>query len=284
MEQQHDIVATFYGVRGSIATPGKQYQYFGGNTSCIEVRCANKILILDAGTGIKDLGIRIAREFADKKFEVHLLLSHSHWDHIQGFPFFTPIYMKNATIHVYGGHFYSSVKELLEYQMHKEFFPLHLQDLMAKIHFHDITDNQFTIGDIPIYYKHLMHPSLSIGYRITYNGKTFVYATDNELVSEKEIPCFNSKNMESLVHDADVLIADGQYTENEYKQRKAWGHSPIERVVKLSNNLGVKNLYLFHHDPYHDDKKVREMLAVGKKVAHNKLKVFAAREGTQILL
>ena len=190
MEKIYDINATFYGVRGSIPTPGKEYLYFGGNTSCVEVRCGKTILILDAGTGIKDLGLKLAKEYGHKKFEVHLLLSHSHWDHIQGFPFFTPIYMKNAHIHIYGGHFYSSVQELLEYQMHKEFFPLHLKDLMAKIYFHDVIDNQFVINDIPIYYKHLMHPSLSIGFRIQYKNKTLVYATDNELVSEKEIPCF----------------------------------------------------------------------------------------------
>ncbi|MCP4131585.1 MAG: MBL fold metallo-hydrolase [bacterium] len=283
----HDIQIKFWGARGSIPTPGKQFNKYGGNTSCVEVRCGETLLVIDAGTGIKNLGQSLVKEFGNSPVELHLLISHTHWDHIQGFPFFSLIFMKDKHIHIYGGHFYSEIKTLLAGQMQKEYFPVSLDELAAKLDFIDLEDldeNVFFINDIKIEFTYLMHPTLSFGFRIEYKGKIFVYATDNELIDNKNIPGFNKRNISNLVENADILIADCQYTEEEYPSRIGWGHSTVERVVALSKETGVKRLYMYHHDPYHDDKQIDRMVKDAKKKAGKSLKVYGAREEMTVFL
>ena len=272
----------FWGVRGSIPTPGKDFLKYGGNTSCVEVRCGNTILIFDSGSGIKDLGFSLVKEFADKQHEVNLFISHTHWDHIQGFPFFNYIYMKNKVINIYGGHLSFDIETLLQGQMKREYFPVLLEEVQSKLNFIDIKENPIKIKNINVYHTHMLHPALSLGFRVEYLDKVFVYATDNELIYDKEMPGYNISNIGNLIKGADVLVADCQYTGNEYSAKVGWGHSALEGIIDICIEFGVKILYTYHHDPYHDDKYLDGMIKVGKNRAGNSLKVFGAKEGIRI--
>ncbi len=279
-----DLFIRFWGVRGSIPTPGREFLKYGGNTPCIEVRCGDTILIFDAGTGLKNLGRSLVDEFGDKPASVHLLITHTHWDHIQGFPFFSYVYMKEKEIHVYGGHYFHDIKDLLAGQMKREYFPVILEEVSSNLVFHELYDNPLTIGDIEIYHTHLMHPALSLGFRLEYRGKVFVYATDNELIVNKEIPEFNLENIQGLIRGADILVAECQYTDREYPNKAGWGHSTIEGVVRLARNSEVKKLYTFHHDPYHDDSFIDKMISSVKKSSKPHLEVIGAREGMVVTI
>ncbi len=281
-KKRNDMLVRFWGVRGSIPTPGKEYLKYGGNTPCVELRCGDTILIFDAGTGLKNLGLSFVKEFGNSPHEINLLLSHTHWDHIQGFPFFSYIYMESKTINIYGGHHFMDTKSLLAGQMRNEYFPVKLEDLPASIKYFDLFVDPIKINDIVIYHTHLLHPELSLGFRVEYRGKVFVYATDNELVKNDEMPEFNIDNIGELIKDADLLVAECQYTDREYPEKVGWGHSTIEGVIDLSKKYGVKKLYTFHHDPYHNDNKLDEMLADGEKRAGSRLKVFASKDGMEV--
>lgn len=275
----------FWGVRGSIPAPGKEFQRYGGNTPCVEVRADNNIFIFDAGTGIRGLGQKLAGEFSKKQKDINIFISHTHWDHIQGFPFFAPIYMQNFSVNVYGGHSDSDIRSLMYGQMKREYFPVTLDELPAKMDYIDLDDNPpIHIKDVEIYYTYLLHPALSMGFRLSYNKKVFVYATDNELFTNKSMPEFNFKNIGELIRDADVLVAEAQYTEEEYSTKIGWGHSTINGVIKLCRDYNVKNLYIYHHDPYHDDKFVDSIVKDGKLLAGPSLKVFGAKEGMSVII
>ena len=283
--ENYTMKIAFWGVRGSIPTPAPQFMKYGGNTACIEVRCGDTILIFDAGTGIKDLGISLAKEYGDKDLDVHVLISHTHWDHIQGLPFFSLNYMKNKTINFYGGHFYSDLKTLLSKQMEKEFFPVALNELQAKLNFNGIDDNPFFITDeIKVYHTYLLHPTLSLGFRVEYKDLVFVYATDNELLDDEEMAEFNERNINNLFINADILVADSQYTLDEYTGKIGWGHSSIEKLVQIGKEFGVKQILLFHHDPFHDDIKLASIEKKAKELAGKEMKVKAAKEGMIIEL
>ncbi|MCX7679453.1 MAG: MBL fold metallo-hydrolase [Spirochaetes bacterium] len=269
----------FWGVRGSIPTPGREFIKYGGNTPCVEVRCGETILIFDAGTGMRDLGKSLIREFEGKSLQLHIFISHTHWDHIQGFPFFEPAYHKGNVIHLYGGHSVSELEKLILGQMDREYFPVTLFELAATLNFNSLKENPFYVNNVKVYYTYLFHPGLSLGYRVEYEGKTFVYATDNEILTEPEMEGYNEKNMENLIKNADVLVAECQYTEEEYLKKVGWGHSSIEQVIRVSKMFGVRNLFAFHHDPMRTDGEIKTLIKKAKKGAGKKLNVFAAREG-----
>ena len=280
-----DFSIKFWGVRGSIPTPGKNFKKYGGNTPCVEVRCGETILIFDAGTGIRDLGISYAKEFQDRPHEINLFISHTHWDHIQGFPFFSYIYMKSKTINIYGGHYYIDLKTLLSGQMKKEYFPVQLENLPSNLKYSDITtENSIAIGDISVFHTYLLHPAMSLGYRVEYKNKVFVYATDNELIKNIEMPDFNMQNLDLLIKNADMLVAECQYSDREYPAKVGWGHSTIEGVVGIAKKFGVRRLYAFHHDPYHTDADIDKMILEGKNLAGKTLKIFGAREGQTVYI
>lgn len=278
------IKVTFWGVRGSIPTPGKDFVKYGGNTSCVEVRFGDTILIFDAGTGMRDLGRSMVSEFNGDPLEVHILISHTHWDHIQGFPFLDLAYMKDNKIKLYGGQSVSSLEKLILGQMDREYFPVSLFELAAEIEFVELMDNPFTINDLKIYYTHLFHPALSLGYRVEYKDKVIVYATDNEILNDPDLEGYNVKNIGNLIKDADILIADCQYTSEEYASKIGWGHSSIEKVVEIAGKFGVKNVFAFHHDPLRTDKEIDAQIRKVRRHAQKPLKVYAAREKTSIII
>ena len=274
------MTATFWGVRGSIPTPGKEFIKYGGNTSCVELRCGDTILVFDAGTGMRGLGRSLMKEFHGKNLELHVLFSHTHWDHIQGFPFLEPAYLKGNVINLYGGHSVSDLEKLILGQMDREYFLVTLMELASEVKFHQLSDNPFTINDVKIYYTYLFHPGLSLGFRVEYRDRVFVYATDNEILIEPEMEGYNERNMENLIRNADILVAECQYTEAEYLKKIGWGHSSIDQVVRISRMFGVKNLFTFHHDPMRADREIDRMIKHANRIARKKLRVYAGREST----
>lgn len=275
---------TFWGVRGSIAVPGREFAGIGGNTSCVELRCGDTILVLDAGTGIRKLGMSLLKEFGNTPVDIRILISHTHWDHIQGFPFLPHIYIPGHQITLYGGHSVSTLEKLIMVQMHREYHPVTIYELASRVDFVELRSNEFRINDIDILMTHLLHPGLSLGYRIRYKDRVVAYIADNEILPNKNMARYNWENIGHLIKDADVVIADCQYSEEEYTQKVGWGHSSINQVVSICSEYGVKNLYTFHHDPNHTDRDIRKMIKAGRKYAWNGLRVHAAREGLTLAL
>jgi len=281
---KNGIKVTFWGVRGSIATPGKDFIKYGGNTSCVELRCGDTILIFDAGTGMRELGKSLIKEFGSTSITVNLLISHTHWDHIQGFPFLDIAYIKGNRINLYGGHSVTNLKKLLLGQMDREYFPVTLLELAAEINFIELKENPFFIDDVKVYYTHLFHPALALGYRVEYKDKVFVYVTDNEILNDPDMENYNKGNIGNLIKNADVLIIDCQYTNEEYQSKIGWGHSSIDVVVRICNEFSVKNVFTFHHDPIHSDHDIDKMIKHAREIARKPLKVYAAREKTSVYM
>lgn len=286
----------FWGTRGSIPTPGHKTKRYGGNTSCVEIRIDESLFICDAGTGLRELGVHLlSRE--DKKLEAHLFFSHMHWDHIQGFPFFVPAYSEGADLHVYEAEEANErVVRLLQAQMSTEYFPVSFADLKSRIHFGAVTRDT-TIDGVKVRALEQIHPGKSFAYSFEKNGKKVVYATDSEL----DISAKNSDQIESnpdetrilpielvrFCEDADLLIADGQYTDSEYPQKKGWGHARATTVVDLGLQCGAKQVAIFHHDPMHSDDDVEHKIGVCERrvlFSRKKMVVFGAREGMTLKL
>lgn len=284
MSRDRDFKIKFWGVRGSIPTPGRNFIRYGGNTPCIEVRCGETLIIIDAGSGIRELGDSLAQEFKGRNAEIHMLISHTHWDHIQGFPFFKMAYIPGTVINFYGGHSVSALEKLIFGQMEREYFPVSLNDLQSTIGFSALTESPFKINDVTIHFTHLIHPTLSLGFRIEYRGKVFVYATDSEISTDPDIERINSRNLSYLMHDADALVADCQYTLEEYENKVGWGHSAIEKTVELCSSFNVKNLFAFHHDPTRTDDQLDDLIEKGKRYAGPGLNIYPAKEKQTIYL
>ncbi len=269
----------FWGVRGSIPTSGIETIKYGGDTSCIEVRCGNEIFILDAGSGIRKLGSKLLKE---KQQNLSILFTHFHWDHIQGFPFFAPVFNSKYSITLIGERKINfSLEQLFTGQLMFPYFPLSLSELDAKISYREIKKNDKIIkGKVTIKLARLNHPGGCIGYRIEYGGKSFVYATDTEHYS-----CLD-KSLISLCSNADVLVYDCNYTEDEYSgksgpPRTGWGHSTWEQGVKVAKAAKVKKFLLFHHDPAHDDKFIDNL----EKLAQKRFKKsYATYQGMELSL
>jgi phosphoribosyl 1,2-cyclic phosphodiesterase len=253
---------TFWGVRGSIPTPGRDTVEIGGNTSCVELRAGKALVILDGGTGLRLLGQKLLKEMP---FTAHIFFSHVHWDHIQGFPFFAPAFVPGNTIHLYGGNNVSrTLEETLAGQMDYPSFPVQLGQLGSKMAFADLTEGQVLELDAGNNEKLRVttgrgnHPNGVWAYRLEYQGKTAVYATDTEHYSVID------PKLLALSKNADLLIYDSQYTPEEYAgtsgggSKVGWGHSTIEEAAKLAKAANVKKLVLFHHDPLQSDAAVRE--------------------------
>ena len=288
----------FWGTRGSIASPGKSTVKYGGNTSCVEVRAGKQILIFDAGTGIRDLGNQLLKEFKSQPVTLHLFISHTHWDHIQGFPFFMPAYYKNFQIIVYGPPARDkSLKDLFKFQMNSEYFPVPLGDLNAQIVMQEVRE-PFRLDDLQITSFYMNHPAMTLAFKIFDGEKTFVFATDNEpyrytLHAARKDPLAAQYGAEldqkfvDFITGADVVVCDAQYTQEEYRSKIGWGHSPIESVVEFAIKAHVKQLALFHHDPSHDDAAIDAIVLHAQRLISlqkSSVQCFGAAEGMEIKL
>jgi phosphoribosyl 1,2-cyclic phosphodiesterase len=264
----------FWGVRGSIASPGPDTAAVGGNTSCVEVRCGSTRLILDAGTGVRKLGDTLLGEGPAR---ATLLLSHLHWDHIQGLPFFVPAYLPSTRLSVVGStHGVGTLRDTLATQMAAPNFPVRLDELGAELTYRDVRHGEaFDIGDVHVRVAKLNHPGGVLAYRIEHEGESLVYATDTE-----HYACVDP-TLRSLAEGADVLIYDSQYTPEEYRgdrgrSRVGWGHSTYVEGAELARASGVGTYVLFHHDPQRTDAGVAELERCARDLFPSSV---AAREG-----
>ena len=265
----------FWGVRGSTPVPEQGFLRYGGNTPCVELIVdSDHKIIFDSGTGIRNLGEQVSRSNPDEPLEFHIFFSHLHWDHTQGLPFFKPIFEEKNRVVFYGrkyenSKFYDKLKVL----MGDIYFPVPFDHLPSQVEVIEINgDEPIIIGDISVTAKQLSHPGGCLGFRVEHDGKVFTYATDNEHPEEG----FDS-NMMELAKDADILVYDGQYTPEEYLDGHiGWGHSTFAEGVKIAEEVNVKKLVLFHHDPNHTDEFIDEnIVAPAQALSSN---VIAAQE------
>ena len=275
----------FWGTRGSIAKPGPSTVRYGGNTSCVEVRSSGgTLVVLDCGTGALALGAELMRRGAPMRGR--LLISHTHWDHIQGLPFFAPLFVPGNEWDIYAPHgFLQSVREMLAGQMQHTYFPVDLGQLGATIRYHDLTEGELKVGDIEITSRYLNHPALTLGYRLEADGAAMAYCCDHEPHSRPlaygstEIGDQDHEHV-AFVSGVDLLIHDAQYRAVEYEAKVGWGHSTLESVTTIAKLAGVKTLAFTHHDPNRDDDTLdREVAALKTNGLFN---VFAAAEGQVI--
>ena len=293
----------FWGVRGSIPTPGPNTVHYGGNTSCVELRLAGQLVILDAGSGIRALGDQLMGEFPGKALDLTLLLTHSHWDHIQGFPFFVPAYLPNNRLRIRGFEgACQGLENTFAMQMETTYFPVGLSQMPGHITFDEQADLDFEIGPVKCSSTFTNHPGVTMAYRMEANGKSVVYAPDHESFTRmrlhsnnapedearvKEYAAAEDARLKNFIQGTDVLITDSQYTEAEYSAKVGWGHSCFEDAVQLALDSNVKRLYLFHHDPRRSDEDLSRNVAEARKLvaeAGSQLIVEAAREGCQVPL
>jgi phosphoribosyl 1,2-cyclic phosphodiesterase len=276
----------FWGTRGSFPVPGKDTLNYGGNTSCVEVRLSDgSVIILDAGTGIHKLGLSLIRENHQKT--ITLVLTHSHWDHIQGFPFFLPAYAPQTSLCIMGCKpNFNLLKKILINQMEARYFPVNFKDLRSHIEFSSFEDTCVRDNKAKISAIRTNHPAISYGFKIEENNYKVVFLTDNELLqSEGQVTSWEDFVKFSM--HADLLIHDSQFTPKELSCRAGWGHSTYDQAVNLALEARVKNLALFHHDPEHSDEDIDDLLASAQNIIEERVSAincFAAREGEVINL
>ncbi|WP_394841205.1 MBL fold metallo-hydrolase [Pendulispora brunnea] len=268
----------FWGVRGSIASPGPATAGVGGNTSCVEVSCENERFILDAGTGLRGLGDAMLAQSSRPAMEATLLLSHVHWDHIQGLPFFGPAYAPDMKLRIVGGkNGKMGLRETLARQMTDPVFPVRHDELRASISIEEVqAGDSFRVNDATVRAAKGNHPNGVLAYRIECGGRSVVYATDTEHFAGTD------PQLLELARGADVLIYDSQYTDDEYRtSRMGWGHSTYVAGAELAKAAGVAQYILFHHDPRRNDDQVLELEARARELFEGSV---AAREGMEITL
>ncbi|HTE50015.1 MAG TPA: MBL fold metallo-hydrolase [Kofleriaceae bacterium] len=274
------LTVRFWGVRGSVPAPGAHTAGVGGNTSCVELRCGDEIIILDAGTGLRGLGERLLA--SGRPVAASILFSHVHWDHIQGFPFFPPLFRPGTELSLHGLPESCSLETALTHQMTTPSFPVRLGAVPATLGFRDFElGRPFQVGSAVVRAARLNHPDGVIAYRVEVGGRVVVFATDTE-----HYPDRIDRELVSLAEGADVLIYDAQYTPEEYVgviggSRVGWGHSTWVEGVRVARAAGVGSLVLFHHDPSHDDGAVAAIERAARTVLPG---AVAAREGLEIHL
>lgn len=275
-----EFTVKFWGVRGSIPTPGKTTVRYGGNTSCVEMVVGGRRLIFDGGTGLQELSKDLMQDLPD---ELYMFFTHYHWDHIQGFPFFAPAFTPGHKLKIYGAvpeNGDSLQKHFIERVLHPN-SPIPLDNLTDTIEFVDVKcGTTFELDDIKIETGPLNHPNTAMGYRITWNGKSIFYCTDTE-----HLPDCIDEHVLKLAQDVDMLIYDAMYTDEEYHNPKApkigWGHSTWQEGVKVAKAANVKTLVVFHHDPNHSDDFLDALVPEVKAAHENSV---LAQEGLTLTL
>jgi phosphoribosyl 1,2-cyclic phosphodiesterase len=293
-----------WGVRGSIPVPGPATIGYGGNTSCVELRADGEIIVLDAGSGIRLLGQALEREFGDNPIKLSLLITHAHWDHIQGLPFFLPAYEETNSIRVYG---YNGAQigfaEILAEPMKVPFFPIKLRDVAGKIDITELENMQFKIGNVEVRSQFVNHPGVCVGYRLFTSAGSIAFVPDhepyellklhslgNDIMSEEETRAIAKEQRARLVtflEGSDLLMLDAQYTDQEYPDYMGWGHGSLSTAVALALDAQVRRLLLFHHDPNHDDAMIDEMVKEARALVAKRgksMEVAGAREGEEFSL
>lgn len=283
---------TFWGTRGSIPTPGAQTARYGGNTPCVAVEGAGgQLVILDAGTGIRALGLELV-ERQNGAVTAEILLSHAHWDHIQGLPHFKPFFAPGNAVRIWGSRQgTTSLEAILRQQMDPAVFPVPLDALSAKLTVQQVEPGGFTVRGFRVEAMKLRHPGTTLGYRLTPSagGPSMAYMTDNELGpgGHYNTPASWRKELTAFLANVELLIHDAMYTPQELEEHRGWGHSTFEEAVALAADAGVRRLVLFHHEPEHGDAAIDDLLAAARKQARARGKpaeVIAAQEGMTLTL
>jgi phosphoribosyl 1,2-cyclic phosphodiesterase len=294
----------FWGTRGSVPTPGPSTVRYGGNTACVEVGTdAGSMFIFDSGTGIRELGLHLARQ--ERRVSAHLMLGHTHWDHISGFPFFPPVFVPGNRFVIYGARDLDrSLHDVLAGQMHYTYFPVPLGDLRADIEFTELEEGDIQIGDAVVRTHYLNHTAVCMGYRVEADGASVAYVTDHEpygvLISGAGIQEPSAgrglrggfihggdRRLIEFVRGVDLLIQDAQYTPDEYLHRRGWGHGSTDYVTDVAVEADARRLALFHHEPTHNDDDLDRMVAFARtriREVGSSVEVFAAAEGQEINL
>ena len=292
-----------WGVRGSIPVPGPSTLRYGGNTTCLEVRAEGEIIVLDAGSGARLLGIELEREFGPRPISLTLLSTHAHWDHVQGLPFFLPAYKEKNEIRLWG---YKGVggdfSAILSRQMAMPFFPVRMRDLPSKLSIDELSEMDFHIGPIRVRSRFVNHPGNCVGYRLFTRGGSISFVPDHEPYEfhklhataiaratpgqARKFAVTERRKLVEFLRDSDLLMLDAQYTDEEYPQHAGWGHGSLTTSVDLAVDAKVRKLLLFHHDPDHDDEMIDQMVEQARQMAArrgSKIEIEAAREGAEIV-
>jgi len=292
----------FWGTRGSIPTPGKDTVRYGGNTPCVEVRLPHdELVIFDAGSGIRGLGDALMAR--GESVKAYLAISHPHWDHIQGFPFFKPVFISGNEFTIIGAESRGvTLRQMIASQMDKAYFPVQLNELKAKINFRPVKEETIRVFNAGLTSIFVNHPAFALGYRLSIAGRSLVYISDNEPFDREvarslrnvdkgvvarflEVRGDPNQRIFDFARGADVLIHDTTYTPEEYVNHVGWGHSHYLFSLKVADEAGVKQLVLFHHDQTHDDDKVDEIVQKCKKEIKTRgyrFECVAAAEGLEL--
>lgn len=300
----------FWGVRGSIPCPGPNTVKYGGNTACLELRFDDRLIIVDAGSGIRELGNSLLKTDLPKgPIDTQIFITHTHWDHIMGFPFFTPIYIPGSKLKIYGPVTYENetLDSIIGGQLQYRYFPIKHTELSANITYEALKECELDMGDgIIVKTKYLNHPILCLGYRFEYQGKSICTAYDTEpfinvFTGDEDSPDYDpiayeegeravqeeNEKLLRFFQGADILIHDAQYTDKEYQgSKKGWGHSTYMHTINAANKAGVKKLILFHHDPVRSDSELAELEDKFRSMIKEKteMEIYMAREGMEFIL
>lgn len=280
------MIITCWGARGSLPVSGKEYVRYGGDTTCMEIRTTQgEIIIVDAGTGIRRLGNKLMQE---KRHEAHFIFTHAHWDHILGFPFFKPIYSAETHLQMHGCPMaQNSIEKMLAWTMQPPTFPVRFEEIKAGIVYHEECGNPFHIGSVKVNAIPLSHPNGGLGFKFTEGNSKFVFLTDNEL-SYKHPGGLDYANYLEFCSEATLLIHDAEFTHEEYRRTRTWGHSTYQEALKLATEAGVEKFGLFHHNVERTDNDVDEIIEVCRTILERKNKAhmecFALHQGWEIEL
>jgi phosphoribosyl 1,2-cyclic phosphodiesterase len=269
------VAVTFHGVRGSTPCDGPRLARYGGNTSCVAVEAEGQApIVFDLGTGLRSYGLALAARGEAERFHGSVLLSHLHWDHVQGLPFFVPIHSPDALVDIYGPRQLDGpLGEVFGGMMRPPYFPIRPEQLGGTIAFHDVDDDHFPVGTAKVRSRWIRHVGPTLGYRLDWNGVSIAYLSDHGQgcthggCTEAQTDTYVPDEVLELCDGVDLLIHDAQHTPSEFERKRHWGHCTIEYALHVAKEAGVQRLGLFHHDPAHDDDTIDRLLREAEDVA-----------------